>query len=79
MSRQSGPAEADDDAAIFVRGPGRRRRSTSEAVYEAYTGTGAINRPCTGCGAEPLDCCRTPEGRPRKIPCLQRLSERQES
>ncbi|MBE5440177.1 Uncharacterised protein [Mycobacteroides abscessus subsp. abscessus] len=79
MSRQSGPTEAEDDPATFVRGPGRRRRSCAGPVYDAYTVTGAINRPCTNCGVPPRQYCHAPNGTVSKIPCLQRLSEKRDS
>lgn len=77
MSTQSGP-DTDADAATFVRGPGRRRRSAPGPVYDAYTVTGAINRPCPNCVAQPRQYC-APNGAESKIPCLQRLSEKRDS
>lgn len=71
------PAEPDYDAASFVRGPRRRRRSLSGAVYDAYTVNGAINRTCPRCGAKPRQYCHAPDN-PRhelKSPCRQRLRE----
>lgn len=78
MSAHSGPTEADEPT-MFERGPGRRRRSCAGPVYDAYVVTGAINRPCTNCGAGPRQYCHAPNGAESKIPCLQRLSERRES
>ncbi|MDM1889031.1 hypothetical protein PP292_24450 [Mycobacteroides abscessus] len=78
MSAHSGRTEADKPT-TFERGPGRRRRSAPGPVYDAYAVAGAINRPCTNCGAQPRQYCCAPNGAESKIPCLQRLSERQES
>lgn len=63
----------DTGAKYYAVGPGRRRR-TPDPVIEIYA-DGAIDRPCTNCGAQPLDFCRWPNGEFRKIPCTQRLSE----
>ncbi|QPO17372.1 hypothetical protein PROPHIGD34-2_16 [Mycobacterium phage prophiGD34-2] len=80
MSAHSGRTEADGTD-VFVRGPGRRRRSAPGPVYDAYAVAGAINRPCPRCGARPHQYCHAPDdpGRESKGPCMQRLSERQES
>lgn len=63
--------DIDHDEPRFVhRGPGRRH-STTGANIEIYA-DGAIDLHCPNCGAQPLQFCRWPEGRERKLPCPQR-------
>lgn len=65
---------ATDDTDVptsYAIGPGRRVRAAGP-VIEVYADTGAIDRHCPNCGAEPLTFCRHSNGAERKIPCLQR-------
>lgn len=41
-------------------------------IARAYVDTGAIDRHCPTCGARPAQWCQTPDGRDRRIPCVQR-------
>lgn len=59
--------ETDEDTTNYATGPGRRRITTGP-VIEVYA-DGAIDRHCSGCGAQPLDFCRHSDGTPRKLPC----------
>lgn len=70
MSTKSDAGEAK----YYGIGPGRQR-FTSDPLDEVYA-DGPIDRHCTGCGAQPQDYCRHPDGTVRKIPCPQRFSER---
>lgn len=60
------------------RGPGGTR--TRGPVIEAYIDTEALDRKCPppiarGCGAEPGEFCKWPDGRERRTPCRVRYDE----
>ncbi|MEX3644482.1 hypothetical protein [Mycolicibacterium porcinum] len=67
-------ANDEPEVKYFGTGPGRHRR-TGDPVAEVYA-DGPIDRTCPNCGAPPLEYCHHSNGVYRKIPCLQRLSER---
>lgn len=48
-------------------------RRRGDVIVRAYVDTGALDRPCDGCGAEPAQWCQTPDGRDRRVPCIARI------
>lgn len=48
------------------------RRSSGRVLVPTYVESGALDRLCPHCGAAPAQWCRTPDGRDRRIPCLDR-------
>jgi hypothetical protein len=41
-------------------------------IVQAYVETGALDRPCGGCGAEPASWCTDRAGVDRRTPCVVR-------
>jgi hypothetical protein len=62
----------NDDDRQYARGPGRHHRSRGPVVA-AYADTGAIDRSCPNCGANPQEYCIHDNGVQRKMPCPNRL------
>lgn len=46
--------------------------SKQRAIWAAYNDTGSLNVDCPNCGAEPKQWCTKPDGRVRRIPCIER-------
>lgn len=56
---------------------GQTRHHGRGPVLEAYAETGALDVPCTHCGAKPGEFCwHDPEvgGMPRRLPCPRRIT-----
>lgn len=45
-----------------------------QVVIQAYAATGALRRPCDTCGSQPNQWCTTPDGRLRRVPCVDRAA-----
>ncbi|WP_425320601.1 zinc finger domain-containing protein [Mycobacterium alsense] len=41
-------------------------------IWAAYNDTDALSTKCTNCGALPGHWCTRPDGRVRRIPCVER-------
>ena len=46
--------------------------SVQPTIRSAYTGTLSI--ACSNCGAQPENWCTTPDGRVRRVPCVDRIA-----
>lgn len=46
----------------------------SGAIWRAYSDTGALQINCPICGAERGKWCNKPDGRVRRIPCIERAT-----
>lgn len=44
------------------------------AIWRAYADTGALRTDCPNCGAERNKWCTKPDGRVRRIPCIERAT-----
>lgn len=43
-------------------------------IWQAYADTGALDISCPNCAAEPGHWCTKPDGRVRRVPCVQRAA-----
>lgn len=44
------------------------------AIWAAYADTGALSVPCANCGAPQGQWCTRPDGRVRRVPCVDRAA-----
>lgn len=42
------------------------------AIWAAYNDTGSLSVACTNCGAQQGQWCTRPDGRVRRVPCVDR-------
>ncbi len=48
--------------------------SKQTAIWQAYADTGALEVSCPNCDAAPDQWCTRPDGRVRRVPCIDRTT-----
>ena len=51
----------------------------ANVIARAYADTGAENRDCPKCGAQPPKWCTAADGHTKRVPCVARLRPTDES